>query len=201
MCSDTSPRLSVLIPCYGAAPYIGRCLKSLVPLAGAGVEIVMADDCSPDDTFPAIISTLDGEASLLKPVTRVLRNQHNIGVADTRNRLLAEARGELLLFVDSDDYIDAYAVINGLETAERRRADITAAPYFTVKGSKISKINIPVSYDLNRLPIHVKSFSLCNKLIRRELLTANGLRFFNGINRWEDLGLMSRLYALSPHIV
>lgn len=201
MCSDTSPRLSVLIPCYCTAAFIGRCLSSLVPLAQDGIEIVIADDCSPDDTYPVLLRDLDGEAAPLKSITRIIRNDRNLGVADTRNRLLTHARGKRLLFIDSDDYIDPSAVMRALDVAEKSDADITAAPYFTVTGTKIKEVKIPTVYDLNKLPVHVKSFSLCNKIIRTGFLTANRLRFFDSINRWEDLGLMSRVYALAPYIV
>ncbi|MDE6484571.1 MAG: glycosyltransferase [Duncaniella sp.] len=200
MCSDTAPRLSVLIPCYATASLVGRCLTSLVPLAGQGVEIVMIDDCSPDDVSLAITRALGHEAAPLAPFTRVMKNPRNMGAADTRNRLLSEARGKRILFVDSDDYVDAQAVMNALDTAEISDADIIAAPYFTVTGDNVKRHGIPSAYGLNNLPIHVSAFSLCNKLIRRELIVNGGLRFFEGINRWEDLGMMSRIFALNPII-
>lgn len=199
--SDSSVRLSVLIPCYGTASLVGRLLKSLVPLAGHGVEILMADDCSPDGVDKAIARALATDAEALAPYTRVLKNERNLGLASTRNRLFDEARGRYIAVVDSDDYVDAMPMLAALSEAESCDADIVAAPFFTTDGAeKVSRVAIPEDYDLNRLPVHVKSFSLCNKLIKRKFVADNGLRWFDGLNRWEDLGMTSRMYALAPDI-
>ena len=199
--SDLSVRLSVLIPCYGTASLVGRLLKSLVPLAGHGVEILMADDCSPDGVDKAIARALAADAEALAPYTRVLKNERNLGLASTRNRLFDEARGRYIAVVDSDDYVDAMPMLAALSEAESCDADIVAAPFFTTDGAeKVSRVAIPEDYDLNRLPVHVKSFSLCNKLIKRKFVADNGLRWFDGLNRWEDLGMTSRMYALAPDL-
>ncbi|MDE6416113.1 MAG: glycosyltransferase [Duncaniella sp.] len=201
MCSETAPRLSVLIPCYGTASLVGRCLESLVPLAGQGVEIVMIDDCSPDGVSDAIARALSHEAAPLAPYTRVMKNPRNIGLAATRGRLVDEARGRYIAIADSDDFVDARAMLDALDVAETSGTDIVAAPFFTVTGDRVTRNNIPGEYDLNRLPVHVRAFSLCNKLIRCSFFADNGLRWFEGLNRWEDLGMTSRIYALDPKIV
>ncbi len=200
MCSDTPPRLSVLIPCYDSARLVGRCLESLVPLAGAGVEIIMVDDCSPDGMQAAVNESLAGGAAALRSVTRLYRNDVNRGVTFTRNRLISMARGYYVTWIDSDDYVDAGVLLSCLDEAEKCGMDLLAAPFFTVTGGKVTEHSIPVEYDLNRLPVHFASFSLWSKLIQRRLFTDGGLRFFDGLNRWEDVGLMARIYAMKPEI-
>lgn len=201
MCSDAAPRLSVLIPCYGTASLVGRCLESLVPLADHDVEILMVDDCSPDGVGEAITRALDTVAAPLAPHIRVLRNTRNLGLAGSRERLFTEARGRYMATVDSDDYVDARAMLRALDVAEKDDADIVAAPYYIATGEKVTRNNVPEKYELNRLPIHVNSFALWNKLIKRTLLIDNDLHWYQGLNRWEDVGMTARLYALRPKIV
>ena len=200
MCSESLPRLSVLIPCYASARLVGRCLESLVPLAGAGVEIIIVDDCSPDGMAAAIDEALNGRATALRDVTRVERNDVNEGVTFTRNRLMDMARGRYITWVDSDDYVDASALIECLNEAECHGCEMLAAPFYTVTGGRAVKHSVPQEYDLNRLPIHFESFSLWSKLILRSLTADSGMKFFDGIDRWEDLGLMARLYTEDPAV-
>lgn len=92
-----SPVLSVVIPTYNSARVIGRCLASLAFAAEAGIEIIVVDDGSVDDTIDAI-SQWDRFAVRLE-------RQANAGPGPARNRGLAMAGGDFVVFLDSDDEV------------------------------------------------------------------------------------------------
>lgn len=109
-----APFFSVIIPVYNVAPYLRKCLESVVEAAGrlratcaeAGVEVICVDDGSTDESG----KILDNFATELsdgaeKGLVFKVSHQRNGGVSAARNRALDEATGEWLVFVDSDDVV------------------------------------------------------------------------------------------------
>lgn len=91
--------LTVCIPAYDAADHIERAVRSIAPTEVDGdVEILVCDDGSTDGTW-AVLQGLAAEI----PEIRLLRNDANLGRPATRNRLLREARGRFLTWLDADD--------------------------------------------------------------------------------------------------
>ena len=84
--------ISVIVPAYNAERYLGEALASL----GDVDEIVVVDDASSDGTAAIASSFVN-----VRLVTRA--DQHQRGIAAARNRGLAEARGDILAFIDADD--------------------------------------------------------------------------------------------------
>lgn len=92
--------ISVIVPVYQSEGYLRRCLDSLVGQSMGDVEIICVDDGSTDGG-PAILS---GYAAR-DPRIRVVR-QANAGLSAARNAGLAVARGDFVLFCDSDDWVE-----------------------------------------------------------------------------------------------
>jgi teichuronic acid biosynthesis glycosyltransferase TuaG len=95
--SDT-PLVSVITPAYNASAFIAECIRSVQAQAHSNWEHVIVDDCSSDDTR-AIVERFQAS----DPKVRLIPNQSNLGVAETRNRAIAEAGGQFVAFLDSDD--------------------------------------------------------------------------------------------------
>jgi glycosyltransferase involved in cell wall biosynthesis len=93
----TTPTVSVIIPAYNAAGFVGRTLESLRAQTFADFEAIVVDDGSKDDTARIVQEIVD-----LDPRFRLIR-QANGGVAAARNRAIEEARGRYLANLDSDD--------------------------------------------------------------------------------------------------
>lgn len=87
------PRVSVVIPAYNAQRFVAETIASVQAQSYRDFEIIVVDDGSTDQTA-AIAESFEGVRCIRKP---------NGGVSSARNRGVAEARGELLAFVDSDD--------------------------------------------------------------------------------------------------
>jgi glycosyltransferase involved in cell wall biosynthesis len=92
--------LSVVLPNYNHARFVGRALKALLCQKRAADEIIVIDDGSTDDSVRIIDEIAAGA-----PAIRVLRNENNIGVIATLQRGLEVARGNYVYFAASDDWI------------------------------------------------------------------------------------------------
>lgn len=91
--------LSILIPAYNVDLYLEDCLASITRQLKPGVEIIVVDDASTDNSA-AVLRRFE---AMVSPVLRVVTLTSNAGVAVVRNRLLLEARGDYCWFVDGDD--------------------------------------------------------------------------------------------------
>ena len=92
------PLVSVIVPAYNTAGYLGRALDSALAQTVPDLEVVVVDDASTDST-----SEVAGRASERDPRVRALRNERNVGPAASRNRAIDEARGEWIALLDADD--------------------------------------------------------------------------------------------------
>lgn len=105
---DAAPWLSVLVPVYNVAPYLRQCVESVLQAADAGVELLLLDDASTDDSA-AVMRQLQSEQGAAKSV-QLLAHPHNRGLSAARNTMLDAARGDYVWFIDSDDWIHPAAL-------------------------------------------------------------------------------------------
>ncbi|MCA9032131.1 MAG: glycosyltransferase family 2 protein [Planctomycetaceae bacterium] len=95
MNSATTPRISVVIPAYKAADFIGRAIDSVWAQTLSPIEVIVVNDGSPDDTAE-FVQQRDGH--------RVrLISQENAGPGAARNHGIREAQGEWIALLDADD--------------------------------------------------------------------------------------------------
>lgn len=92
--------ISVIIPVYNAEEYLPRCINSIIDQTYFNIEIILVDDGSNDRSGHMCDEYARKDARI-----KVI-HQQNRGVSEARNKGLAIARGELIAFIDSDDYID-----------------------------------------------------------------------------------------------
>lgn len=93
-------KLTVVCPSYNRAALLGDCIKPLTELPAGQVEVVVVDDCS-DDSTREVCAQLAQEYGAER--VRYFRLDRNEGAPAARNRGIAEARGDCIMFVDSDD--------------------------------------------------------------------------------------------------
>ena len=90
------PLVTVAVPAWNAARFIGECVESVLAQTFADFELLIVDDGSDDDTCGVVERYSDSRI-------RLLRNPHDF--IKTRNTLLSQARGKYMAFVDADDRI------------------------------------------------------------------------------------------------
>ena len=95
---DTA-KISVIVPVYKVEPYLDKCVSSIVNQTHKNLEIILVDDGSPDNC-PAMCDAWAEKDSRIRVIHKT-----NGGLSDARNAGMAVATGELMAFVDSDDWI------------------------------------------------------------------------------------------------
>lgn len=94
-------KASIIVPVYNAAPTLSGTLDSIAAQTEPDFEVILVDDCSTDNSAEICKSHCERDSRF-----RYIRNGRNSGPAATRNAGISAARGEYLLFVDSDDLVD-----------------------------------------------------------------------------------------------
>ncbi|CAM5669680.1 hypothetical protein GCM10010329_35370 [Streptomyces spiroverticillatus] len=92
------PRFSVIVPAYQVQEYLEECLDSVLTQSFDDFELIAVDDCSPD-----ACGDLIDEYAARDPRVRPLHLAENGGLGNARNLGMERARGDYLLFLDSDD--------------------------------------------------------------------------------------------------
>ena len=95
---DTA-KISVIVPVYKVEAYLDKCVSSIVNQTYTNLEIILVDDGSPDNC-PAMCDAWAEKDSRIRVIHKT-----NGGLSDARNAGMAVATGELMAFVDSDDWI------------------------------------------------------------------------------------------------
>ena len=94
-------KISIIVPVYNSAPYLNRCLDSIVNQTLSDIEILIVDDGSTDDSKLIIEQYAEKDNRI-----HVTYFKTNSGVSIARNHAIKNATGEFIGFVDSDDYVD-----------------------------------------------------------------------------------------------
>ena len=89
--------VSIIMPSYNTASFIAESIQSVLAQSYKDWELIIVDDCSPDNTDDVVKPYLSDER------IRYLKNEKNSGAAMSRNRALREAKGKWIAFLDSDD--------------------------------------------------------------------------------------------------
>lgn len=98
------PKVSILVPIYNVEKFLPRCIESVLSQDFRDYELILVDDGSPDQC-PQICDEYAKKDSRIKVV-----HKKNGGLVSARLAGFMEARGEYLMFLDSDDYLYPYAI-------------------------------------------------------------------------------------------
>lgn len=198
------PTISVIVPVYNVEKYLAHCLESIRKQDFLDLEIICINDGS-TDTSPRLLTI----ASELDPRILVI-NQDNRGVSAARNRGLGVASGEIIMFVDGDDFLAPGACKTVAETFSKDKPDI-----FTFGGKAIS-YGKPSPWLLNALsPKKEVIRGLGGDLFKkakerpyiwlsafsRDFLETNSVRFEEGLAVGEDQLFYLEAYVRANLIV
>ncbi len=121
--TDSSPEISVVIPCWNVVQWVDRCLDSVFAELPAAAEVIAVDDGSTDDTL-SVLGRRAGCDARLKVISRPHR-----GVSAARNAALDAAKGEFVFFVDPDDRVEEGFFSEMTGALRRDGADICVCAY------------------------------------------------------------------------
>lgn len=185
-------KVSVIIPVYNVSKYIERCLLSVLNQTWQDLEVILVDDCTPDNSME-IAETVIASHSRGGAVRR-LKHEKNRGLSAARNTGISEANGDYLYFLDSDDYIPENAIELLADAAYKDQSDFVIGN-FEVAGTKRWAPPLCLAtgfYDGNALIlsnyVHEKWYVMAwNKLVNRSFLLQHELFFKEGIVHEDDL--------------
>lgn len=143
-----NPRVSVVIPAYKAEATIRRAVDSVLAQEGVDPEIIVVVDGRLD-------STVEQLAGYSRDRVQVLVNEENRGSQVSRNRGLAAASGDFVMFLDCDDFLEGPMLSGLAERLEQGPADIAFGPMQVLKEATG-----------RRLPIVYRSYQSTDDLFR-----------------------------------
>ncbi len=186
------PLVSVIVPVYNVEKYLKKCIDSILGQTYKELEIILINDGSTDSSDLICREYAKGDFRI-----RYL-SQENRGLGRTRNRGIEEAKGEYLLFVDSDDYIEKTMVQHLYHNIIKSGADVASCGIYNVfqkkciaQSDKIEEFLSPAEEAFGLLLVGAKiPGSSCNKLYRAEVL--KNIRFPEGV-LYEDVKFHTEL--------
>lgn len=200
-----NPYFSVIIPIYNVEAYLRQCVESVLTQTFENIEVILVDDGSPDNC-PAICD----EFARKDPRVQVIHKK-NGGLSDARNCGIRAARGEYLLFPDSDDY---WGDPDALETVHHGIEQYGKTADLVLFQSQVIYPDGTIVPDQRRFPDRFNDMTkeesivcmmengllICGvgtKVIRRSFLLENNLFFKVGIKS-EDVHWIFRVMNAMP---
>jgi glycosyltransferase involved in cell wall biosynthesis/organic radical activating enzyme len=194
-----SPLFSIIIPTFNSEKYINRAVESIFKQTFNNYECIIVDDCSTDNTMNIILELENNSDNL-----RVYQNCENCGPGIARNVGIEHARGEYIVFLDSDDELvsglleQLYQVMNC-----EKNFDICdynyCKKYIGTETKGIRKDiewlkKTPYLYKTEFLKLHTDA-QVIQTCYRRSFLTEHNIVFSDGYH--EDVGFFFKAFCLS----
>ena len=126
--------VTIGIPVYRAVDYIRQTIESALCQSFSSIEFLVVDDCGEDGSI-AIVEEIQRNHLRGKDI-RIVYHNRNLGVGATRNRILCEARGRYLYFLDSDDIIEPDTISKLISVIRKFGAEIVYGSW-----KRVDKVN------------------------------------------------------------
>lgn len=199
---DTRRLVSVVVPVYNVEEYLADCINSILEQTHSDFEIILVDDGSTDSSSEIV----NEFAMRFENIHAV--HQENQGLGGARNTGLKIAKGEFVIFVDSDDLLPTRSLEFLYRAAVRGDADFSIGSYRRFCGNEEEPVSswIRSVCEQRRIGILPSSFPevtahvpVPTKLFRRKFLLENDLYFPPEIF-YEDQLFMAKCYATATSI-
>ena len=188
--------ITVAVPVYHVETYLSKCIESILGQTYSKLEILLIDDGS-DDGCPAICDAYAEKDARIRVI-----HQQNKGRSGARNTGLKEAKGEYLLFVDGDDWIDDNCVETLYQEAITHNVQLVVGRYREIYEDKvidgstgeklILKGQEPLEFYVRGHKAYQNVNSVCVKLYAKSLV--EGIEFVEG-KYYEDIMFVTQVYA------
>ena len=197
------PSVSVVIAAWNAAAFIAVAVESAFQQEGVGLEVIVVDDASSDDTAGAV-------RALARPGLVYHRQARNGGPAAARNAGFALATGDWVAVLDADDRFDGQRLAKLVAAAEAAGADIAADNFWITseQDPAARRLFIDEPLDDGHEMVGLEAYALGNRLFmsrhpygylkplfRRETMAQLGLRYDPALRIGEDYQLVLEALA------
>lgn len=195
--------VSIIVPIYKVAPFIEKCVTSLLAQTYTDIEIILVDDGSPDEC-PAICDAFASQDSRVHVV-----HQQNGGLSAARNAGIEVASGDYLAFVDGDDFVSPDYIQVLLNACKQYNTKMAACGYFEYYSEqRNTPVCVPDTVVLSSQEAVLDIFTMknqvqvmaWNKLYARELFEKTGIRYPVG-KIHEDVFTTYRCCAAAEKVV
>lgn len=194
--------VSIVIAAYNIENYISRCIKSVVNQTYKNIEIIIVNDGSSDNTLNIIMSYA-ADDNRIKII-----NQENKGLIEARKSGYKYVRGEFLLFIDGDDWIEDNTVEVLFQYAKEKAADIVQYKciFEYDNGEKVldwdKNIGEFLEYEyLKQCFLGNIHHNIWSQFIRKGFIEENRVKFPKDISYGEDLALTISLAINEPKVI
>jgi len=171
--------VSIVMTTYKQDPLLDAAIASILNQSYQNIELIVVDDCSPDDNFSYLQQLAENDARI-----RVFQMSENGGTYLAKNFGMTQAQGEFIGFMDSDDYCHAQRI-------EFQVASLDAHP--KVMGVTHDYFRIDESSDIEFRGIGALRMACISLLIRREVVDEIG--FFDSLRVGADTEYIERIQA------
>lgn len=191
--TNVPPKVSIIVPVYNVENYLTKCLDSLVNQSLTGIEILVVNDGSKDNSGKIIEEYAQRYPEKIKAFTK-----ENGGLSDARNFGIDRAAGDYIGFVDSDDYVSERMFEEMFLLGEKHHAKMVICNIqkvdetgkVTQKLTQLPDMSEKIVLENNFSVFSDISYFACNKLFKKELF--NQRRFKKGVH-FEDIQLIPQL--------
>lgn len=164
---------SIIIPIYNSAFYVKKCIDSIKSQSFSDFEVILINDGSTDNSLDIINQEIKDDSRFY------VYTKTNSGVSATRNIGLSKAKGDYIIFIDSDDWIEPTLLQEIYEHGNN--SDIIQYDFYETKISKKKEIHIK-----SKLPeiVQGEGAVVWKRAFKRELL--NNILFDESLIGGED---------------
>lgn len=177
--------ISIVIAVYNAEKYLDKCLSSVARQTFANIEILLIDDGSIDASLDICLKWSKSDSRV------IVWHQNNSGVSNARNKGIELAKGDYIVFVDADDYVEQTYIQNLYE--KRNMADIVISGY-----NRVSEYQEPILLGregflkreemfFNMLCTNIVTGACWNKIFKKKILMEHHISFDENIDVGEDM--------------
>jgi len=208
--TDREVKVSVIVPIYNVGTYLENGIKSLINQSYHNIEIILIDDGSMDDSGEIC------EAYAKRDCRITVIHQKNNGVVSARKAGCHAATGEYIASVDGDDWLEENYIENFVKAATESGADVIWSISYYKEHKDRTELYISDAYrmlvsdrkqrELVRFVNGMQGFqneidySICNKLIRKDLYIEAQDAVDEHLTRGEDLFFSLLLLTKTDHI-
>ncbi len=190
------PLVTVSIPVFKCEKFIIRCLESVKNQTYKNLEIVLVNDCTPDNSMILVKNFMDANLNLN---IKIIEHQENSGLSVVRNNGINASTGEYLFFLDSDDEITADCIELLVERAVKTDAQIIIAQnrWINTFDNTTKDFGFPTIAEKKYYDNHLEIFSVYskggfpssswNKLFKRDFIVDNQIYFVPGLFAQDEL--------------